>query len=96
MEFKYKGEFFRMLEHMLVRPQMHVGEVSLDRIRLFLSGFVSGYDYCGHKDPEIEHYKLFDEFVQKELGETTTIGWPNLIAKKARVKSNSFRCSRNY
>lgn len=89
------GFYKIILETIMQRPEMTVGEVSLDRIRLFLNGFTSSYHLYKLYDKEVEHYNMFDDFVQERMGYISTIGWPNIIAEKVSDKEQQFKTFKN-
>ncbi|MBL1279320.1 MAG: hypothetical protein COA33_003570 [Fluviicola sp.] len=82
--------FYNLLDELISRPEMFLGSRNLNLIRTFINGYKIALTTYNHKDFDLEHFNSFDMYVQNNLNNRTTIGWPELIESQCDSEDEAF------
>ena len=62
------------------RPGMYIGEITLNNLFNYISGYRAAMDIAGIEDISIPEFYDFHEFVKEQYGyRESTAGWANMI-----------------
>ena len=74
----------QLMQAVCKRPQMYVGELGIEGLRVFLNGYLISNKINSIIDPELNDFiDNFEDFVLRELGSSVgeSSGWPKAIER---------------